>query len=291
MSANHPRSFVGPSIFSLKIAPSEGGLRHRSVTGPCHLTRLGSVLGPIRGSTTSSFSAGGGAALRLSGWKKGCVGSEVLEPWAARSHWGPPSGSASGFSARVGARVTGWAPLKAHPGRCSQTPKRAGATQSQREDAGPGPAGSARAPCPLLKAGFHPSQGRGVPRCHMTRQLLGEPGLLGLHGSHSSQPTAVHTNADSHTHRVRHSYTHMNTQIHTHTYDHTHTDTAHLGSSAHLHPHQRQDLGYRLVVISCDAHDQEEKSPTVWGVFSSRPRGTARLPDGDQTWGHHLTEL
>lgn len=69
------------------------------------------------------------------------------------------------------------------------------------------------------------------------------------------------------------------------------TQTLHTEARLSVHPHQRQDLGYRLVVMSRDAHHQEEKSSTLWGVFSSRPRDTAHLPDGDQMWGDCLTEL
>lgn len=87
----------------------------------------------------------------------------------------------------------------------------------------------------IAQGWFPPRSGEGgVPRCHMTRRLRGEPGLLGLHGSHSSQPTAVHTNAGSHTHAFTHRDTHTEGKTLLHSNEHT-DPHAHLRSDSHRH--------------------------------------------------------
>lgn len=186
-----------------------------------------------------------------------------------------------GFSARDGGRVTDCAPLKPHPGRCSQTPKWAGVTEKMLV-LGQQAAHGHRVHCSRLVS---TQVGGAVPRCHMTCRLCGEPGLLGCTGVTAPNPqqctrTLTHTHTRSHTgthtQTVRHSYTHMNTQIHVQTYAHTHTDTAHSGSSARLHPHQRQDLGYRLVVMSCTPPGGEKSH--CLGRFLKQTMGHSLLP-------------
>ena len=157
-----------------------------------------------------------------------------------------PQALPQGCSARAGG--TDCAPLRPHPGCCSQTPgkhpKGAGVIQSQREDSGSGPAAGRWAAVSTAQGWFPPRSGVGVPtlqprkpRCHVTPQLLGELGLLGLHGTRDSHPTAVHANAHSNTHS--HAQTHPHAQMHAHFYTdtvghtHSHTET----HTIHTHPH------------------------------------------------------
>lgn len=146
-----------------------------------------------------------------------CLTSQLLRVPARQPRRAHPGGSSwsghpmlskcpqalpQGCSARAGG--TDCAPLRPHPGGCSQTPRKhpkgAGVTQSHREDSGSGPAASRRAAMSTAQGWFPPRSGVGVPalqprkpRCHVTPQLLGEPGLLGLRGTRDSHPTAVHS--------------------------------------------------------------------------------------------------
>lgn len=155
-----------------------------------------------------------------------------------------PQALPQGCLARAGG--TDCAPLRPHPAGCSQTPRKhpkgAGVTQSQGEDSGSGPAAGRWAAMATAQGWFPPRSGVGVPalqprkpRCNVTPQLLGEPGLLGLHGTRDSHPTAVHANFCSNTHS--HARTHPHAQMHAHFY---------TGTVGHTQRHTQLTLTHRV---------------------------------------------
>lgn len=116
------------------------------------------------------------------------------------------------------------------------------------------------------------------PRCHMTCRLRGEPGLLGLHGSHSSQPTAVHTNAGSHTHAFTHRDTH--TEGKTFLHSHEHTDP-----HADLRSHSHRHCTLRLVCTLAPPSETRPRVPPSGDVLHTTRR--RKVPSGEFSQADH----
>lgn len=102
------------------------------------------------------------------------MGSEVLEPWAALSHWGVPSGSASWVLSQGWGQGHWLGPSEAHSGRCSPDPK--GGWGHGRAIEKMLALGSRRAwaSFTLFKAGSTLRSGSGSQDAHMACWLLGE---------------------------------------------------------------------------------------------------------------------